>query len=475
MKIKQLFQHYWPFIFFLFVGLLVVAINYNGLYGQDAHAYFHFSKHFRNVLWEGIPLNDFFWPVYYPMLGALLTFSESSQAFVLQLISLLSLVCTAYLVRNLLHQRYPTSNEVNSYVFILLCLAPTPLLYGINIMADSMTVFFVVATFYSAYQFDKTKHIHFFVLTASCALIAFLTRYAAAIVVLLPSLWLVYIALKNKKKKPFGYAFLVILLLTIPHMLIKGWNDQSAVSHHWLNSWSFANFFSSTFETIDGLHQFPRPNIAFVLQHAFHPRFLAAGFLILPFIRRVDFKNRFNRLLVSSILFYALFLGGITYQSNRYLMPSFPLIILFLFPAYLRLHNQLTAIFKQAKNLFKLSLIIAQMALFFYFFQPYFKRNQLEHKIVSTLNTRPENIIYSFGMETALENYLIKQEIRSLWEQTYSSFEDGALILFNLSANQKQWAEKTPMINWDHINKQGKVTKVYSWADGWDLYQISIK
>ena len=61
----------------IFLGLLILVTNllpFNGLYGQDSHEYFRFSQHLQSVLLSGTPVGEFFYPVMYPLIGAILGF-----------------------------------------------------------------------------------------------------------------------------------------------------------------------------------------------------------------------------------------------------------------------------------------------------------------------------------------------------------------------------------------------------------------
>ena len=56
-------------IFFIMYRIL----NFNGLYGQDAHEYYRYSLALANFLTGGPDTEPFFWPVLYPAIGAILS------------------------------------------------------------------------------------------------------------------------------------------------------------------------------------------------------------------------------------------------------------------------------------------------------------------------------------------------------------------------------------------------------------------
>ena len=473
MKIKLIFNKLWPLLLILFLAILTELLEYNGLYGQDAHAYFQYTRKLKSALIHQSEIPSFFWPVYYPLSGVLLSFLPFSQVKVLQLISISSLVGVTWLLSSLLNKQFTSHKSVILFVLSAFFLAPTPFIYALSTMSDSLTVFFVMTHFYFAYLFYHENKNSAFIASAVFALLAFLTRYAAVPVLLPSSLWLTYLVFNRKKWLTISYTLLVLIIISLPHFYIKGFEQQ--YNHHWLSNWQVINFFQSSFVTHEGPHYFPRINLIYSIQHLFHPRFIFIGFPLLFFLRKEDFQSSFRLVVLASILLYMIFLGGIPYQSNRYLMLSFPLIIIVLFPAFNRAYLWIKHL---GKVYFKLGITlfcIGQLTLIIYYFQPFYKRNQLEQNVVEVLKAHQAKSIYSFGMETAFGNYKIPQQIHSLWEHTYSSFVVGDLIFFNLPKYHDQWANQNPMINWEKLNRDYSLQPLQSWDDGWKLYMVAQK
>ena len=72
--------------------LLAAARGFDGLYGQDAYAYFDYAVGaVRQSLVHAKPLEPFFWPPGYPLLVALVSLATGPVALAGQLVSLLNL------------------------------------------------------------------------------------------------------------------------------------------------------------------------------------------------------------------------------------------------------------------------------------------------------------------------------------------------------------------------------------------------
>jgi len=73
--------------------------KFNELYGQDSHEYLPYNRSLSLFFSEGKILNNFFWPVYYPLSGAILSFITFRNILSLQLISLASFLFAIFYVK----------------------------------------------------------------------------------------------------------------------------------------------------------------------------------------------------------------------------------------------------------------------------------------------------------------------------------------------------------------------------------------
>ncbi|MCW8823527.1 MAG: hypothetical protein OQK63_05540, partial [Ignavibacteriaceae bacterium] len=85
--VKKLLPFILPSIIFL---VLLIFFKFNGLYGQDSHEYYRYSKDIIKFLTGGPLPANFHWPVLYPLFGAILSFVIPDPLLCLQLISFVS-------------------------------------------------------------------------------------------------------------------------------------------------------------------------------------------------------------------------------------------------------------------------------------------------------------------------------------------------------------------------------------------------
>ncbi len=113
---KKFLSYLIPTVIFFAV---IFIWKFNGLYGQDSHEYLRYSRSLSLFFSDGKTLNNFFWPVYYPLSGAILSFIKFSNILSLQLISLASFLFAIFYVKRNLRLIYLELQEKISRVFLL--------------------------------------------------------------------------------------------------------------------------------------------------------------------------------------------------------------------------------------------------------------------------------------------------------------------------------------------------------------------
>ena len=68
------------------------AFGFDGLYGQDSYEYLRYSNALYNAFNGGESAGDYFWPLYYPLLGAIANFLFGNMVITLSLINFISLI-----------------------------------------------------------------------------------------------------------------------------------------------------------------------------------------------------------------------------------------------------------------------------------------------------------------------------------------------------------------------------------------------
>ena len=139
----------WPFgIALLIAGITRLLLPFDGLYGQDAFAYFRFARAIGPHLRHGTPLPDLFWPRGYPAaVAALLPFAGGGP-FAGQLVSALATAWAAaatFLLVHELDRRHGTPNDPTAPTapFVAgLCVAASGIVLrtGQVVMADGLAI-----------------------------------------------------------------------------------------------------------------------------------------------------------------------------------------------------------------------------------------------------------------------------------------------------------------------------------------------
>jgi len=463
----------WVFTSWALLLILVTAtFGYNGLYGQDSYEYLRFCIKLHDYFQSGVPPGDYFWPVNYPLMGALLTFVTGSQV-ALQLISIISTAWILYLVCMFLFREFPgREREIIFYVVIFLGLSPYIFRYSISTMSDMPALAFSCTSWYGLYMGFKHKNNFWLYGTGFFAVMAIFTRFAY-LPMMIPAIFFSgYCMIKRFSILKFIAG---ILLMTIPvfiYYYFKQTESTLIFNHYLVTDWSFFNLFRNNFQTIDGNYQFILPNIIFVLSFLVHPGFVFPGILFLFFL----FKKRHKPSIIYPVCIvgvslYLLFIAGIPNRNFRYLIPVMPFYLVACFPGFLLALSW----FYERKS--KLTVVISvvvilQVILVVRAFKPFYDYNRIDKAISEKIISYHPPVLYTFGIDGALGCYGYKGKIINLWEQPLDSIQQGSMMLFNKKNNEVQWKDKNPMLNYNLIVDKAKAVKIETLESGWELYEI---
>ncbi len=459
------------FILTITLITILLVLGFDGLYGQDAYEYLRYTKAFVSFFKNGEDPGDYFWPVYYPLIGSIFSLLLKNEVFVLQLISVTSIgICLVYL-KKIISLVYDTKNYIFIYVILFFAGAPYVFKVGVSIMSDMLATCFIVLTFYQGILYTKEKHIKHLYIAAIFAISAIMTRYASGVVI---CPLFIYLLPKFFKHKHFYFHLLPIVfiigILSYPHLYIRSNNATEFLNHNWITSWSFKHLFLSEFTTPDGFQSYTTPNIVYSFYNLFHPSYFFLGLPLLVFIKKEIFKSTWIRLFVISIAVYAIFLAGIPFQNKRFLLLSFPLILIICYPVFLK------AIFLLKTPIYQylciVTILFIQISLIYFSFKPIIKRVTLEKELFALMSPYQNNTLYSFDIDIALQGRGLLFDYKNMFLDLYTNFEKDDLILFNYKKFEQQWNNKNPMINWDYANKHYNLTLINSLDNGWELYKI---
>lgn len=465
--------------FYLIGSFLFILIRYfiglDGLYGQDSYEYQRYTDVLNQFIINGEKPDNYFWPVYYPLIGSILKIIIPKTSFVLQLVSAFSLITTLiYLKKIILITISKKTEMIDWYLISFFLLSPMIFRMGFLCMSDMLSLLFIVVSIYhylSYFNFKNLSNLYFAVLFT---LLATLTRYASCVLLFPFGLYMIFYFIRTKSHYLHLFGLLsVSILVIIPHYFLKNQNPIAFLNHNWLQYWSFSNFFKSSFLTVDGFSNNYFPNLIYAISNTFHPRFFLLGFPLIIIAISKKTKIKYFWLIFSSYLLYTLFMAGIPFQNNRFLVLSFPILLLLLYLSFYFV-TEIKFIKKYQKNIFSI-LIILNLSMSLYGLKPILKRNSFEKEMVSVLKPYQNNILYSFDIDIALKGRDLKFNYQNLWIKEYDTFAENSLLLFHPTKFKEQWENKNPMKNWNFINTKYNLQIVKKCPDGWNLYKITLK
>ncbi len=466
--------YYYLIGFVLFI-LLRYGLGLDGLYGQDSYEYYRYTNALHLFITTTVPASDYFWPVYYPLLGSILKFVIPNTSFALQLISAFSFITTAIYIKKTISILHPSNNlVVRNYIILFFVASPMVFRMAFLVMSDMLALLWVVLCMYHSLKYYKFLTIKNLYLATLFGLLAFFTRYASIVALFPFGLWLLKTTF-TKKKFLFhwlGMGLLAIVIM-LPHYYFKSQNPIGFLNHDWLQDWSIGNMFKNSFTTVDGNSHHFFLNCIYAFSNAFHPRYFFLGSLLLLIAIKQKIKLDYFWILCSSYILYSLFLAGIPFQNSRFLLLSFPVLLILLFPAF----EYLSALSfcKKHKNPILITLFLFNTALCLYGLKPILERTFFEKKIVAELKEYQNNQLYSFDIDIALQGRGLQFDYKNLWIEEYTTFQENALVLFHPTKFLVQWEGKNPIKNWNNLNKNYHLELVKNCSNGWNLYKIKTK
>lgn len=474
MKLRKL---YWYILFLLLILAFIWLIHFNGLYGQDSYEYLRYARALKEFTRTGNSPGDYFWPMLYPVIGTCFSFIFPLP-FAMQLISILSLILSAIYLEQLLTLLFRIENSVSRlYVLLFFLLSPYMLRGSIVIMSDALTIVCIVAGTYYFELYKKTHEEKYFLLIVFLFTAAINTRYAAFVIIFPFAIAALFTFLLNFKSSTLTASIGIILLLILPHLLIRIHSPFSFIHHEWYNTWSPLNLFRHQFNTTDGYSSYFFYNVFYAFFNVFHPAFCFAGIALLVATMLAGYR-RLKSLTpyLISVLLYALFMAGIPFQDMRYLLLSFPFVLLMLFPGY-----QYLAEFFKIKRVGRyivVSVILIQLALFCRVFLPFYTDNKTEKQVAASMLHYQGKMLCTFSIDGALKNYGYTGKIINMWStkiDTLQKIDSNLLVLFNMGQFSQVWKNGNPMQNWDFLHKEYRMVKIEDMPDGWTLYSCSRK
>jgi 4-amino-4-deoxy-L-arabinose transferase-like glycosyltransferase len=252
------------------VGGLVAFGRFDGLYGQDAFAYYDYAiGPLRDSLLAGRPLPPFFWPPGYPLLVALATFGVGLMPLAGQVVSLIAGGLVPIFAAVLVREVWPANDERESLVIAWiagLLTALTGQLWQSSAVVMSDTTGLAAATLgmWAVACYGRRARPAWLLLGVGALAWAVLTRWIYGLVAL-PALGFALWVMARRGLPALlqhGVAAALVGGLVLSPILfsLASGTQGSFTGDLKVYSWSPLNAMRREFATIDGNLSYPLPN-----------------------------------------------------------------------------------------------------------------------------------------------------------------------------------------------------------------------
>lgn len=461
---------------------LVLPTNFDGLYGQDAYAYYDYAQNIRETVQSGAALKPFFWPLGYPTLLAITMRLGGTNPSVAQAMTLLMGAALSALVY-IITRQVGVSRFGSIAAAAVMTFCGQVLQSSVVVMSDIPALFWATVSLMFLLRYIKpnsplhTAESHYktkwLTLAAVTLIFASLTRWIY-LVLGLPFALAVLIAWRGQIRwRPTLLTLSISALILLPQILYSRTNPFPALNHEWVEGWSPTNPFQRSFTNVDGHFDYEKINAVYYAQPFYDPNYLSPLFsvFILIGLWAITQQGLWLPVLFGGwTLLPYLFLAGIPYQNIR-----FPLIVV---PATAVLAGAgLEAVIDWLRNIhikqFKLAYLQAVIVVLVLFglWQMWnsadtlvttFINNQQRDKLAAAWvgeNVPSGSTVYTFGLTLTLQHYTAlnvyelyyetPQTLAKKWQRGKEEY-----LVLNIWNIENQWVGRDPQLDYHWLRDQ---------------------
>ncbi|HEY6475927.1 MAG TPA: glycosyltransferase family 39 protein [Polyangia bacterium] len=327
----------WPFL----AALLIAAVArllypFDGLFGQDAFAYFRFARAIWPHLLHGAPLPQLFWPRGYPIVVAALLPLTGGGPFAGQLVSALALAWTAaasLLLTAELDRRGGGVPDGLAPAVAGFSVAGSGIVLRSSqvVMADGLAIACAATALWCFARHLRERRGGWLVAAAVAVAFGAVTRWQIGLL----ALPLGAAAALDARARPAPLAWgawilagLAGLAVVIPQLWSAHGVPYALEQHEWLQRWSPLNAFRRDFVTREGPTHHLLPIGVFYLARTGWPDALFPTIAVLALLGALALVRARRAvelaLLVGWPAINWAFISGIPYENPRFLWPALP-------------------------------------------------------------------------------------------------------------------------------------------------------
>jgi len=453
----------------LVVRVGIVAFHgFDGLYGQDAFAYYNFAGELLAFVKSRAIPPPFFWSIGYPLHLAV-SFGIVGQ---MELIALSISIIMGSLLAALVYIFALQLNLRSPYAFcagLLMAFSGQALQSSLVIMSDIPALFWAVISGMTFLKYIETDKRRWLILCGFAISIACLTRL---IYLILPPLFV--LTLLTIWKHRIRWIDLILTLIVgivpiVPQIIYNQVNPTALLNHSWVRGWSPVNTFAQNFVNIDGTFQYETINALFYAYPIYDLSYLSPLLTIFVFTGLINvFRQRTPQsiLLIGWLLLSYLFLAGIPYQNIRFPLIVFPVVAVLVGQGLQRLASLQNSI-RWIAILITLAGIAHTAINGFDYANNFVEHHQSQKQIVTWLDDKiPDDAtLYTFGSTLTLEHYTDYNVIEIFYEtpntlnQRWFQGRTDYLLL-NIWQIENQWDGRDPQANYHWFRDERGLNKI---------------
>ncbi len=300
-----------------------LLLNFDGLYGQDPYAYFDYSRQITRLFTAGVPLGRFYYPLGFPLLGAL-----GAPLLTVAICGAISCVLCGMIAWEIAeHLKFPTLARTMTVIiaWMILTAMPQHIQSSAVIMSDVPALMWVLLSIWAMLRYERNQRIAWIMLAAFAGALAAMTRFQYALIVLPIGLYILFIWRDIQLKH--AVAAILIGLLTYAPQIVMTLQNPEIISENRI-VWTPQNIRAQMFTTGDGTHIYDEPNYLFYLLPVRSPFYISLWLLPLVIIGLiVVIRYKIGLFLLLWFISQYVFLAGIPVQNIRYALIAFPPIL----------------------------------------------------------------------------------------------------------------------------------------------------
>jgi hypothetical protein len=308
------------------------VLHFDGLYGQDAYAYYDYGHQLREAITHLQLPGHFYWPLGYPALVALGFTFTGEQALGPQIVSLLvgaAVSVFAFLLTVEIAQEIGPDRRfarvAGLIAWAVLAFCGQLIQSSFVIMSDASALMWATFSAWALIRYSKTHQPSWIALCSFTLAWALITRWQYGGLAL-P--WALYVLARRPICwRHTALAVIVGFVTLTPQIVHSAQNSALPINHMWIQGWSTGNILSRDFTTTDGTFHYdqsPAQYYAQPLTNVYYMSPLLLPLLVLGILHLL-IKNRAALLLLSG--WFAVeygFLAGIPYENIRFALALIP-------------------------------------------------------------------------------------------------------------------------------------------------------